>query len=244
MLIAGRAVSGLGASGIFNGGLTIVAGLVPLQKQPAMIGVIMGISQLGLIGGPLIGGSLTQYTTWRWCFFVNLPIGGLAGLILTLVHIPEQVRKPALGAVLADRRILQKFDVLGSAILVPAIVQLLLALQYGGNQFAWGSATVVGLFCGFAGTAAVFVWWEHRAGEHAMIPLRLFKRLVVVAAASTGACLFGVTLTASYFIPIFFQSILGDTPFESGVHMLPSILSQLVTAVFSGFMGMLCRSFS
>lgn len=236
MLIGGRAVAGLGASGLFNGALTIIAALVPLRRRPAVTGLLMGVGQLGLIGGPLIGGALTQYSTWRWCFYINLPIGGAAALALALVRIPEQTAKPPLRSFMASPGLWRRFDLVGTALLVPAVVMLLLALHYGGVQYPWGSATVVGLFCGAGAVGALFVAWEWRVGgEDAMVPLSLFRERVVVAGGLTNLCLFSCTFITSYFLPIYFQSVQGSSPFTAGVHMLPSIISQLITAVLSGF---------
>lgn len=237
MLIGGRAVAGLGASGLFNGALTIIAALVPLRRRPAVTGLLMGIGQLGLIGGPLIGGALTEYSTWRWCFYINLPIGGVAALALALVRIPEQAPKPPFRSFVTAPGLWRKFDLVGTALLVPAVVMLLLALHFGGGStYPWDSATVIGLFCGAGAVGALFVAWEWYAGsENAMVPLSLFRERVVVAGSLTNLCLFSCTFISAYFLPIYFQSVQGSSPFTAGVHMLPSIISQLLTAVLSGF---------
>ncbi|WQF78496.1 Putative major facilitator superfamily, MFS transporter superfamily [Colletotrichum destructivum] len=236
MFIAGRAIAGAGGAGLFNGSMIIVYAMVEAQKRPVMMGIMIGISQIGLIAGPLIGGALTQYSTWRWCFFINLPIGGFACILLALVYIPEQMPKPKVAAVLTDRNIVQKFDVVSSAILIGSVVQLLLALHYGGGEYPWNSATVIGLFSGFAVATILFVVWEYRAGENATIPLKMLTNRVVASASMVNIFLFGVTYIATYSIPIFFQSILGDSPMESGIHMLPSMFSSIFFTVISGMM--------
>ncbi|KAF6828035.1 MFS multidrug transporter [Colletotrichum plurivorum] len=234
VFIAGRAVSGVGASGLFNGSMIIVYGMVPAQTRPFMMGLMLAISQIGMIAGPLIGGSLTQYTSWRWCFWINLPVGGLACFLLASVYIPEHIPKPTARSVLTDRKILQTFDVVGSTILIGTVVQLLLALHFGGSEYSWSSPTVVGLFCGFGAAAILFIGWEYRAGPNALIPLELFLNRVLTCGALMNLCASGLTYIATYFIPIFFQSILGDSPMESGIHMLPSILSSILFTVLSG----------
>lgn len=153
------------------------------------------------------------------------------------MYIPEQMPKPKVAAVLTDRNILQKFDVVGSAILIGSVVQLLLALHYGGGEYPWNSATVIGLLSGFAVATILFVVWEYRAGENATIPLKMLTNRVVASASMVNIFLFGVTYIATYFIPIFFQSILGDSPMESGIHMLPSMFSSIFFTVISGMMG-------
>ncbi|EHK98547.1 putative HC-toxin efflux carrier TOXA [Glarea lozoyensis 74030] len=163
MLIAGRAIAGMGASGIQNGAFTIVAQSVPLHKGPPLMGLVLGISQLGLVMGPLIGGALTEYTTWRW-------------FLLVFVKLPGTVKVPSWRTVVTD------LDLLGFTLFAPAMIQLLLALQYGGNRHAWDSATVIGLFCGAAGTFAIFLWWEYRKGDEAMIPFSIIGKRVVYSA--------------------------------------------------------------
>lgn len=171
----------------------------------------------------------------RTGFWINLPIGGLAILVLILVHIPEQHHKAPVRTFLRSPHLMRTFDLGGALILVPSVVMCLLALQFGGNTHPWASATVIGLFIGFGATAALFLAWEWRVARNdAMLPLALFQNRVVVASFSTTVCVFGCTFISSYFLPIYFQSIQGSSPFTSGVHMLPSILSQMLMAVVSG----------
>ncbi|KAK3313584.1 putative MFS multidrug transporter [Apodospora peruviana] len=233
MLIVGRAVAGLGTSGIQNGGITIISQAVPLHKRPTMIGIIMGCGQLGVVVGPLIGGAITEYSTWRWCFYLNLPAGALALALLCLVTVPDNSAKQeekntVMGYV-------SKLDLVGSVIFAPAAIMLLMALEYGGRDYPWGSATVIGLFVGAAGTLLLFGLWEHRKGADAMIPLKMAAKREVWTSAVVGLLVMGgLLLVPGYFLPIFFQSVGGQSPLMSGVFVLPSILSNLVMAVLSG----------
>ncbi|OOF90594.1 hypothetical protein ASPCADRAFT_156514 [Aspergillus carbonarius ITEM 5010] len=233
MLIVGRAVAGMGSSGILNGALNILAGAVPIQKRPAMIGVIMGVGQLGLVGGPLVGGAFTTYSTWRWCFYMNLPIGAVVAALLLFTRIPDQKPKPPVRHVLQSL-FLQKFDLLGFVLFAPACIMLLLALQYGGNSYAWDSATVIGLLCGSVGTFLVFAVWERYMGNEAMIPGHLVHDRIVLSSSLLAMSIFGFTMTLSYYLPIYFQAVRGKSALTSGVDLLPNILCQLVMAVASG----------
>ncbi|PWY80824.1 MFS general substrate transporter [Aspergillus sclerotioniger CBS 115572] len=233
MLIVGRAVAGMGSSGMLNGALNILAGAVPIQKRPAMIGVIMGVGQLGLVGGPLVGGALTTYSTWRWCFYMNLPIGAVVAALLLFTRIPDQKPKPPVRHVLQSL-FLRKFDLLGFVLFAPASIMLLLALQYGGNSYAWDSATVIGLFCGSVATFLVFAVWERHMGSEAMIPGHLVRDRIVLSSSLLAMSIFGFTMTLSYYLPIYFQAARGKSALTSGVDLLPNILCQLVMAVVSG----------
>ncbi|GAD91480.1 MFS multidrug transporter [Paecilomyces variotii No. 5] len=232
MLIVGRAVAGMGSSGLQNGALTIIATAVPMQKRPALMGMMMGVGQFGLIVAPLLGGALTEYTTWRWCFYINLPIGGLVAILLIFIRIPDNANKSESGSVF--RTIIEKFDILGFTLFAPAAIQLLLALQYGGNEYAWNSATVIGLFCGAGGTFIVFLLWEARKGDDAMIPFSIMRQRIVWCSCIFGFFLMGTVMIASYYHPIYFQAVKGVSPTLSGVYLLPSILSQLMLAVMAG----------
>lgn len=121
MFIGGRALAGLGASGIVNGAMTILSGAVPREKSPMYTGAILGVGQMGVVSGPLIGGGLTEHATWRWCFYLNLPIGGVVALVLLLIHIPEITLKEkfSIGFV---RRILPELDLFGFALFVPPAI--------------------------------------------------------------------------------------------------------------------------
>ncbi|KAF2737110.1 efflux pump protein [Polyplosphaeria fusca] len=234
MLIVGRAVAGLGASGLVNGGMTVVSGAAPLEKRPLYNGFLLGVAQLGLISGPLIGGALTEYATWRWCFYINLPLGGLAVVILLFIDIPDITAKPAFTLTLV-RATIPKLDLIGFALFAPASVMLLLALQYGSaNTYAWSSSVVIGLFSGTVATFLVFVVWEWREGDNAMIPGSIIKQRVVWASCLQSMSLMGVLIGASNYLPIYFQAVKGVSPTMSGVDMLPSILSQLLMALLSG----------
>ncbi|RDW65809.1 MDR family MFS transporter [Aspergillus mulundensis] len=260
MLIVGRAVAGMGSSGMLNGALNILAGAVPIEKRPAMIGIIMGVGQLGLVGGPLIGGAFTTYSSWRWCkdpspaegilsfaepitnalhsgFYMNLPIGALVGALLLFTRIPDQRPKQPPREVFRTGILLRKLDLFGFVLFSPASIMLLLALQYGGNgSYPWDSATVIGLFCGSAATFVLFALWERHMGVDAMVPGHLIGDRIILCASLLSMMIFGFTMTLSYYLPIYFQSVRDDSALISGVNLLPNILCQLVMAVVSGLL--------
>jgi MFS family permease len=237
MLIVGRAVAGMGSSGLMNGGMTIVANVVPLQRRPSLTGFMMGFSQMGIITGPLVGGALTEYSTWRWCFYLNLPIGAVVAVFLAMLDIPDHIEKPPAMSVLPNLH--HELDLLGFALFAPAAIQLLLALQYGGNEYAWNSATVIGLFCGAGATFLVWLAWDWHKGDNALIPLRMIQKRAVWSGSSVQFTLMSTMFTAAYFMPIYFQAIKGVSPSMSGVYLLPSILTQLIFGVGSGVLGRL-----
>ena len=235
MLIVGRAVAGLGTSGLINGALTIVAACLPIQKRPMYIGIMMGFSQLGIVIAPIIGGAFTEYATWRWCFYINLPAGAVVAAVLFFTHIPSRhTVVEGRSRVIAT---LKKMDLVGFAIFAPAAIQCLLALEWGGSHYAWGDSRIIGLFCGSGGTLALFLAWEYRVGDEAMIPFSMMRRRIVWCGCLFILFFFGALMNAAYYLPIYFQAIRGVTPTLSGVYLLPMILGQMFTAVLSGALG-------
>ncbi|KAA8651484.1 MDR family MFS transporter [Aspergillus tanneri] len=232
MLIVGRAVAGMGASGLNNGALSILANSTPLEKRPMHMGIMMGIAQMGLVIGPLLGGAFTEHVTWRLCFYINLPIGAVVAGFLLFLNIPEPVVKTSLLSVLAT--LPSKLDLVGFALLAPSAIQLLLALEYGGNEYAWNSSMIIGLFCGAGVTFLIFLYWESRQGGQAMTPLPMLRQRIVWTSCVNQTSLIGMTLCTSYFLPMYFQAVKGVSPTLSGVDLLPTVLSQLVGTVICG----------
>ncbi|KAI0177899.1 major facilitator superfamily domain-containing protein [Pestalotiopsis sp. NC0098] len=232
MLIVGRAIAGVGASGVSSGAYTILSATVPLERRPAILGMLMGIAQLGTISGPLVGGAFTTGYTWRWCFYINLPLGALVAVPLLLLHIPDQVEKS--NALKVVRNLHRHLDLIGFALLAPAIVQLLLALQFGGNQFAWSSSQVIGLFCGSGATFIVWVFWNIHKGDKALLPFFIIKRREVWTSGVNYAFMMSTVFGSTYFLPIYFQAVKGVNAIMSGVYLLPIVLPQLLSAVVGG----------
>lgn len=239
-LIIGRAIAGMGTSGIQNGGITIISESLPLHRRPQMIGIMMGCGQIGIVTGPLVGGAITQYSTWRWCFYLNLPVGALAVLLLILARIPSKPLPSTPLLSLPPLQIVSHLDLPGFAIFAPASIMFLMGLEFGGRTHPWTSATVLGLLIGSVFAFLAFILWEHLAAGRAMIPLAMVRRREVWTSALVGLLtMAGLTFVPGYFLPIFFQSVGGESPLMSGVYTLPSILSNLFMAVFSGFLGKL-----
>ncbi|KAJ5746424.1 hypothetical protein N7520_011606 [Penicillium odoratum] len=217
MLIIARAVAGMGSSGMMNGGLTIISSCVPLHKSPKLIGMMMGFCQFGLISGPLIGGAFTEKASWRWCFYLNLPVGAVVAFAMIFIDIPDQFPKPPIKS--AAKTILHELDLIGFVLFSPAAVQLLLALEYGA-----------------AGTFIVFLLWEYRQGDKAMIPLSMITQRKIWTSCIFMIGLFGTVLSMSYYLPIYFQAVRNDSPIMSGVSLLPIMLTQVACAVTSGIL--------
>ncbi|KAH6675189.1 putative MFS multidrug transporter [Halenospora varia] len=232
MLIVGRVVAGMGSSGIMNGTFTIIAGCVPMPRRPALTGLVIAVSQLGLITGPVLGGILTEYTTWRWCFYINLPIGGFVAALLVFTHVPDQIPKPAPVAVL--KTLPSKLDLIGFALFAPAVVQLLLALQWGGITYAWNSSKIIGLFCGAGATFIVWLAWDYHKGDKAMIPFSLAGKKIIWSSCVTYGLFMGQLFTISYYLPIYFQAVKGASPTMSGVYVLPIVGCHILVGLSSG----------
>ncbi|KAJ5485351.1 hypothetical protein N7539_005339 [Penicillium diatomitis] len=172
--IPGRAIAGIGASGVASGGFVIVLTVSPEKSKPLLLGICSSCFVLGLILAPVIGGAFTEKATWRWCFWLNLPPGALTLLSMLLFFRPPSIQR--------ERTVVQRIknlDVLGCAIFVPAIFVLLLAMMWGGTQMDWNSATVIGLFVGSGVMLILIVCWEGYKGESAMIPGNVITRRTV-----------------------------------------------------------------
>ncbi|KAH8888156.1 MFS general substrate transporter [Thozetella sp. PMI_491] len=234
MLIIGRAVAGLGSAGLLNGAFTIVSCITRPAQRASITSIVLGISQFGIAVGPLIGGAFTEYSTWRWCFYINLPVGGLGLIAMAFLRIPDQVEKPAVWSVLS--RLHRELDFIGFLLSALFAIQLLLGLQYGSREYSWDSSVVIGLFCGTGVAFVAWVIWNWRQGDDALLPFSMAKRRLVWASGLSSFWILTTVTVQAYFLPIYFQAANGTTPFMSGVYYLPTILSQLLMVLSTGFL--------
>ncbi|KAI1346161.1 putative efflux pump [Xylaria sp. FL0043] len=230
-LIIGRAVAGLGSAGLFSGALLILAHSVPLAKRPLYTGLIGGVYGIASVAGPLLGGVFTDKVTWRWCFFINLPIGAVT-LVVIGFFFPDPVQKKPVQETLSQR--LMRFDPIGTLIFIPAIVSLLLALQWGGTTYPWNNGRIIALFVVFGVLLLAFLYIQYRQQENATVPPRIFRQRTVMAGSFFAFTVGSAFFLFVYYIPIWFQSVQGASAVNSGIRNLPLLLSVVVTSLFSG----------
>ncbi|KAI8634662.1 MFS general substrate transporter [Xylariaceae sp. FL1651] len=229
-LIVGRAITGLGAAGVNTGSFTLAAFCALPKRRPIFTGLI-GLSYgVASVVGPLLGGVFTTKVTWRWCFYINLPAGAISALFVILFFKDPAASKSNDSTSLREK--LVALDFVGTGLVLGAVVTFILAAQYGGQTHPWNSSVVIGLLVGFVLITAVFISWEVYMGERAMLIPRLVKKNAVVSIV--GFFFFGSYIITIYYLPIYFQSIDGTSPIESGVRNLPFIILVSVCTLVSG----------
>uniref|UniRef100_A0A8H7NBT2 Major facilitator superfamily (MFS) profile domain-containing protein n=1 Tax=Bionectria ochroleuca TaxID=29856 RepID=A0A8H7NBT2_BIOOC len=226
-LIAGRALAGLGAAGLYSGNNALVPFLAPAPKRPFFFGLFLGAMGLGLGSGPLIGGVLTEN------FYLNLPVGAFICLVLYFsVQIPARTGSAAVP--IPWQRFVQSLDLPGLIILTPAMVCLLLALQWGGVAFPWSNGRVIALLVVFGVLMMVFIAAEVYQGDNAMLPNRIMHQFHVLSSVWFCICSNGTTAVLSYYLPIWFQGVKGDSPIQSGIHTLPLVITTGAASILGG----------
>ena len=220
-LIAFRTLQGVGAGGVMTLAMASVGDIVAPRERGRYQGYIQAVFVLASVAGPLLGGLLVDHLSWRWVFYVNVPLGLAAFGLLG--------RQPAAAAQRRDARI----DLLGAVLLAGAVSAGLLVTVWGGDRYAWDSAQILALVIVAVALVAGFIWQEHRAAEP-VLPLRLFRDRVFVV-VSAGAFLATLSLFAAIvFLPLFLQLVTGATATTSGLLVLPMLLASTFSTVVSG----------
>jgi EmrB/QacA subfamily drug resistance transporter len=223
MLIASRAFQGIGGGGLFSLGQAAIADVVSARERGRYQGYITGIWGLASIAGPLVGGLCTDYLTWRWAFYINLPVGVIAFLMVAwaLKRIPVK----------NERR---SIDFLGVALMTPGVVAWMLVCAWGGTTYPWRSPMILGLAGVGLCFLLAFALQELRARE-ALLPPRLFINRNIRTVLITQFIIASTLLSTALLVPVFLQLVAGYSASESGLFMIPLIGSQMVGSITTGY---------
>lgn len=198
VFILGRAVAGLASAGIFSGTMLIMIPMIPLHRRPAFQGLFGLVFGLASVMGPLIGGGFTEGVTWRWCFYINLPIGAVSLIFMMFFwNPPKQERRPA-----TAMQHIKRLDPIGMFFFLPGTVSLLLALQWGGSTYPWDNWRIVMLFGIAVACTIAFVSVQIMKPDTAMVPPKIITQRSVAFGVTFTFFLAGSMLLMVYFVPI------------------------------------------
>ncbi|HEV2346735.1 MAG TPA: MDR family MFS transporter [Actinocrinis sp.] len=229
-LIAFRALQGLGGGGLMALVFTIIGVVVPPRDRGKYQGYFGGVFMLAMVLGPLIGGFFTDrshlfgVTGWRWIFYVNLPIGIVALIVVSIVlHV-------------RDSQIKHKIDYVGAALVAGGASALLLVTEWGGKNYAWGSPTILALIAASAAMLALFVFWEMRVATEPILPMHLFRNSVFTV-SNVIAFVLGIAMMGSLiYISLYLQLVVGYSPTMAGLAILPMMFGIMPASIISGRM--------
>ncbi|PRZ36614.1 EmrB/QacA subfamily drug resistance transporter [Antricoccus suffuscus] len=219
-LIIFRGVQGLGAGGLMPLAFIIISDIVPPRQRGKYQGYFGAVFGLSSVVGPLLGGFLTDSVSWRWCFWVNIPVGLVAiYLVVKHLHLPHHHQKV-------------KIDYFGAALLVGAVSSLLLALEFG-NSDGWGSTSIITYFVVAAALTAIFIWWEFRVDDP-ILPLRIFQNKVVTTTTIVGVVIGFGMFGAIIYVSQYLQIEKGLSATEAGLAIIPMVVGIMSASIGSG----------
>lgn len=221
VLIAGRGIQGIGAGGLIALTLAIVGDIVSPRERGRYQGLFGAVFGVASVLGPLMGGFFTDAWSWRFVFWINIPLGLLALLVIQrTLHLPRH-------------HVQHRVDYVGAALIVATVTSFLLATTWGGDEYAWDSPLIIGLAAAGVVLLLVFVWWEGRVAEP-ILPMRLFRDRTFTV-TSVVSFLFGFGFFgAIIFLPMYLQIVQGYSPTQSGLLLLPLVIGIFLTSTGSG----------
>lgn len=230
VLIGGRVLAGAGGGGINSLVFIIITEVLPIHKRPLGMAAVGSVFAVASVLGPLIGGAFTSNVSWRWCFYINLPVGGLALALFCLSFNPPRAKGNY-------KQKLKMIDYVGVVLMTGGLVVLLLALTFGGSgEHAWDSAAVIACFVIGGVTCIVYCVWNFGYSKNPMLPWSVIKVYQTTAAGVVMFGTFGYFISSIMYLAVYFQVIHNASAWRSGIDLLPEIIAVVVTSMSSGIM--------
>ncbi|KAF9111363.1 hypothetical protein BGX27_005032 [Mortierella sp. AM989] len=227
MLIAGRGVAGIGAGGLIAMVFIIISDMLDMRERSKYIGAISAVNALSSVAGPLLGGVFSDNITWRWSFWINMPI-----VAISTFFISANLNLPASKGSFKDK--IRRMDLLGAPLLMIAVTLILLPLSWGGNKYEWSDGVIIGLLCAGFAVSGIFLLVEWKVPKEPIVPLHLFKiRNLWVTYTSvffSGMSYFGIL----FYAPIYFQVVKKESATIGGLEIVPFIFGIVFSSIFSG----------
>ncbi|KAG8814226.1 hypothetical protein FRC17_001242 [Serendipita sp. 399] len=233
VLILGRAVAGVGAAGIFTSILTVVSYATRLEQRPLLFGTFGAVFSFASVVGPLLGGAFTDNVSWRWCFYINLPLGAVSIAAVAFLLPSRPVTPNKLYAGMTTLQKYRSLDWVGGVLSLGMITMFLLPLQWGGNTREWNDPVVIGLLAGFGAMLILFILWEWKMGDYAIVPLWFFKNRTEAASFVEIFFIFFAFLLGAIYLPFLYQAK-GRSAVQSGIDVIPFSIATVVGTGLSG----------
>ncbi|KAF2211547.1 hypothetical protein CERZMDRAFT_43271 [Cercospora zeae-maydis SCOH1-5] len=234
LLIIGRAIAGVGNAGVFAGVFIIISRNVPLRKRALYAGLVGATFAIAAVLGPVLGGIFTDRVSWRWCFYINLPIGAVAVAIIVFLLPPRPGEKAAEVKDLSWWKFFLKLNPFGAALLLGSLTCLFLALQWGGGQYSWSAGRVIAVLVVFSFSFIAWLVLQYSQGEEATLPFNVAKQRTV-----GGASIYTLLLSAAfglviYYLPLWFQAVRSDSAEAAGLKQLGIVISLTLSSIAAG----------
>ncbi|WOO81253.1 Aspyridones efflux protein [Vanrija pseudolonga] len=233
MLIVARAIQGIGASGMFVSIIAIIAVVTAVEKRAMFMSGFGFIFVISSVIGPLLGGVFTEHLSWRWCFWINLPVGGVAAAAVVFL-LPARSPEQRENAPKTWGETLRRMDWIGSALVILFITCLLLALQWGGNNYKWSNWRIPVLFTIGGLLVIAFFLWEWYLDHDALIPMSILTNRTILACSGSIFMFMMAMLGGTYQLPLYYQAGRGHSAQKSGIDIIPFMIIVCVGIFVSG----------